>query len=112
MKKIIFLLSILLSQKNSAQNFTLTPLEKSVDTKKAPSRVRVLHIDKRQKVYLSSNSRDKVLNNYFKNEINDWDEVDKDIFYKSLINYSNKELKEKYKFLNDDVINKIKNELK
>ena len=112
MKKIIFILSILISQKNSAQNFTLTPLEKSVDTKKVPSHVRVLHIDKKQKVYLSSNSRDKVLNHYFKNEINDWDEVDKDIFYKSLINYSNKELKEKYQFLNDEVIKKVKNELK
>ncbi len=95
-----------------SQSFTVTPLKGRVETKNLPKNVKVLFPEKGQRTYLSSLERDKILKKHIPEDIKDLDEVDKDILYKHLVNSEDSEITKKYPFLKNEVIKRIKNEIK
>lgn len=108
--KLILIFCILISSNAWSQNFKITPTSQDVDTKQI-SKEQLPRNSHRRVPYLTPQKRDEVLNKYFTEEIKDWDELERDLLYKSLINYEKARLVKKYPFLNKVNISKVKNEL-
>ena len=62
--------------------------------------------------YISSQERDKILEKTVPELVNKWDEVDRDLFYKSIIHYENDHLKEKYPQLSNKTIEDLREKFK
>jgi hypothetical protein len=95
-----------------AQSFTITPVQGKINSEKLPPNTRILFPEKNKKNYLSSKQRDKILGRHFKQEIQNFDEVDRDILYKTIISYKDSEILQKYPFISKEKLEKIKNEFK
>ena len=62
--------------------------------------------------YVSAQDRDKILEKQVPELVNKWDEVDRDIFYKSLLNYDDSRMKEKYPQLTNKNIKDLREQFK
>lgn len=65
---------------------------------------------KNPKKYVATDKRDEVLSKYYANEIKKMDELEKDLFYKSIINYDFTRLQKKYPFVKQVTVEKMKHE--
>ena len=112
MKKLSILVMLSYSLFSYAQGFQVIPTDKDVDTSslkkpqvKLPESKTLAHS------YLSSVERDEVLSKYIPQELKKMDESDKDILYKSLLQYDNKRLEKKYPFLKKVKLDELKKSL-
>lgn len=62
--------------------------------------------------YLSAQDRDKILDKYFPELVKGYDEVDRDIFYKSILNYNDDRLKDKYPHLSQKNLKELREHFK
>lgn len=106
------ILTLLVSFSAWGQGFTVTPTDPHVDLKSLKKPEFKTQPKKNiATTYLSPQRRDTILNKYLPEELKKMDEFDKDIFYKSLLNYDNEKLIQKYPFLKKVNINEIKKSL-
>ncbi len=110
--KIIILLCLIFCSSVWAQGFTVTPTDPDVDLKalKKPE-FRPRPQVATSPSYLSPQKRDELLKKFIPEELKKMDEFDKDILYKSLLNYDNEKLIRKYPFLKKVNIDEIKKSL-
>lgn len=110
MKWILFLL--LSIQAIAADEFTVTPTDPEVDLSPLHKEIKIQGTAPRvQKGYLSVTERDLILNKHLKDQIEEMDEFDRDILYKSVISYDEKTLLKKYPFLKNVNLKGLKNDL-
>jgi hypothetical protein len=95
-----------------AQDFTLTPVDQDVDLSEVPAGIKIQETSPRiKKSYLSLQKRDQVLEKYLKEDVKGMDSFDRDLLYKSLINYDEETLIKKYPFLKNVDLKGLKNDL-
>lgn len=89
----------------------LTPLDPSIDLNEVPQGIK---IDKPlpRGSHLSPKERDVILNKLFPTEIKNFDDVDRDILYKSIINYPKDKLLKKYPFISEQKYQQVKDAFK
>jgi hypothetical protein len=111
MRKFILIISILTTLNVWSQNFKVTPTSHEVDLSQIPKQ-QLPETSHKKVPHLTFKQRDEVLNKYFWEEIKDWDELDRDLLYKSIINYEDPRLLKKYPFLKKVKVEEVRNELK
>lgn len=89
----------------------LTPVDSSIDLKEVPKGIKIDKLVPRGS-YLSPKERDAVLNKLFSKEIKNFDDVDRDILYKSIINYPKEKLLKKYPFITEQKYKQVKDAFK
>lgn len=89
----------------------LTPIDNSINLEEVPKGIK---IDKPASgaPYLSPKERDVLLNKLFTKEIKSFDDVDRDILYKSIVNYSKEKLQKKYPFITEQKYKQVKDAFK
>lgn len=112
MKKLMILVMLSYSLFSNAQGFKVVPTDKDVDVSslKKPQ-VQLPAAKTLSHSYLSPEQRDEVLSKYIPEELKKMDESDKDILYKSLLQYDSKRLETKYPFLKKVKLDELKKSL-
>lgn len=112
MKKLILLVLVSYSLFSHAQGFQVVPTDKDVETSslkkpvvKLPEQKTLAHS------YLTPSERDGILAKYIPEELKKMDESEKDILYKTLLQYDNKRLEKKYPFLKKVKLDELKKSL-
>lgn len=110
MKKLIIVCSLIWSSISYTQDFTITPTSRKINLKNIPENTKIIFPEKNSKKYLSSKKRDQIFSKYIKSEIQGLDEVDRDILYKSILNYKETDVLEKYPFITKEKLESLKND--
>lgn len=63
-------------------------------------------------IFLTIKERDFYLEKYFKNDIQSWDNFERDLLYKKILFYEKEKVLKKYSFLTDNKYNSIVNDFK
>jgi hypothetical protein len=112
MTRFIFVLVILISFESKSQEFEFIPVRKGLDTTHLKKGTKIIRDQGVKKIsYLTPEKRDVILNKYLPEEMNKLDLFERDILYKSILNYDDKTLVEKYPFLREINLKKLKNDL-
>lgn len=112
MKLLKIFILLIFSQQLLAQEFTITPLEDGLDLSSLDSDIKVKTINEfKEKKYISPKKRDAILFKTLGDKISLLDEMDRDVLYKSIINYSEARLVLKYPFLKSVDLKTLKKEL-
>lgn len=89
----------------------LTPLDPQINLKEIPDNVKIKNLSPRP-FYLHPKDRDQILDKIFPGQLEDFDDVDRDILYKSILEYSKDKLIKKYPFIHEKNYQKIKDAFK
>lgn len=103
---------IILSVESNSQEFEVIPLKKGLDTSSLDKNIKVRKASPiKDYQYLHPEKRDVILNKYLPEAIKKMDQSERDLLYKSIINYDTKTLITKYPFLKGVNLKKLKDEL-
>ncbi len=97
---------------SKSQDFEVIPVRKGLNTSNLDKDIKIIKASKVKKItYLSPRKRDEILKKYLLQEVDKLDDSEKDLLYKSIINYDDKTLVEKYHFLKEINLTKLRNDL-
>ena len=92
-----------------ADDFTITPLEKDLDLSVIHKNIKLRSArEQLRSVYLSPGERDKILSRFIPQKLPKLDQFDRDLLYKSLLNYDEETLKSKYDYLKTVNVSELK----
>ncbi len=94
-----------------AGDFSVTPLDDSLDLSKLDNGIRIKKSTPGLKRYLTPAQRDEILSKHLGKELKSFDTSERDLLYKSLINYDDKTLLSKYPLLKNTNLKRLKDDL-
>lgn len=99
-KKLLLISFLLFQGISTAQEFKILSLDRDVPIEEVGG----VHYKRpaQQEVFLNADARDYFLEKYFSENISEWDNMERDIFYKKLLTYDYEVLKNQYDFIKKD----------